>query len=57
MNKKIASYTIIRSDSIVFLSHEVNKMIRQDWRPIGGVCLDPSNQRGAYFQSMVLYSE
>lgn len=53
MNKKIIKYTVVRFSSTVYLSHEVDEMIRRGWQPIGGVYVDGN----FYLQSMVMYEQ
>lgn len=51
-------YKIIEESYTVDLEREVNKAIKQGWKPIGGVCCDTAYGSGSYFyQAMVLGGE
>lgn len=51
-------YKILKEKYPVDLEREVNKAIKQGWKPIGGVCSDTSYGSGFYlYQAMVFGGE
>ena len=49
------SYQICEANSGDALQKEVNQLIREGWRPVGGVALAQSESTGAwwYYQAMI----
>ena len=51
-------YKIIEEIYVVDLEREVNAVIKQGWKPIGGVCFDTSYDNGTYcYQAMIFGGE
>ena len=49
MSKVVSEYVIIRQVNSEVVEHEVNRMIRDRWEPVGGICIG-----GSYiYQAMV----
>lgn len=50
------NYTIVESQTAFDLNEQVNDLIHEGWRPIGGVCVANSNanpQLWWFYQAMV----
>lgn len=54
--KKIIEYNVVESHSIFSLNIIVNKLIKKDWQPFGGVCYQKTLDWN-YIQAMVRYSD
>jgi Domain of unknown function (DUF1737) len=43
-------YTVVRTESASSLAKEVNKLIKDGWKPLGGITVSPG---GHYLQAMI----